>query len=84
MHVESRILWLCFSKEIKNARFLFSMYAFYENTHYTKKQQKVPFYFFYDFKIARFLKRAFHTVTVSKSIHLKGGYAHFNMHIFHF
>ena len=39
------------------------MYAFYENTHYTEKIKNVPFYFFSDFQIARFLKRAFHTVS---------------------
>ena len=36
-------MFQCFSKEIENTRLLFSMYAFYENTHYTKKNQKVPF-----------------------------------------
>ena len=40
---DSVAMFQCFSKEIENSRFLFSMYAFYENTHYTKKTQKVPF-----------------------------------------
>ena len=40
---DSVAMFQCFSKEIENSRFLFSMYAFYENTHYTKKNQKVPF-----------------------------------------
>ena len=30
---DSVAMFQCFSKEIENSRFLFSMYAFYENTY---------------------------------------------------
>ena len=52
---DSVAMFQCFSKEIENSRFLFSMYAFYENTHYTKKKKKkYPFNFFTILKLHAF------------------------------
>ena len=68
--------WLSFILDDCKTRFLISVYAFYENTHYTEKIRNVPFYFFSDFQIARFLKRAFHTVNHLTLPHFWTGASH--------
>ena len=42
-------LAIVYFRWFRKTRFLISVYAFYENTHYTEKIKNVPFYFFFRF-----------------------------------